>query len=81
MRSAIQSNVAAGMMRAIEVVAESYAHVVVNVVGHRDGKGDAEKEVNDSDGVEIAISQKERAGCDSPSKSSNDEKRIGNVRE
>ena len=81
MRSAIQSNVAARMMRAIEVVSKSYAHVVVHVIGYRDGEGDTEKEVNDSDGIEIAISQEECAGGDSPDQSDSDEKRVWNVRE
>jgi hypothetical protein len=54
-------------------VAEAYAHVVVDVVGHGCGECHAEDSVRQGEGVEVAIAKEQQAGDGSPDEGEGDE--------
>ena len=64
---------------AVSQVPETYAHVVVNGVGYRDGDTKAKDTVRDAENVEVAVLEKKKAGGGSPGQGGDGEKRIGDV--
>jgi len=60
-------------------VAQSDAHVSMNVIGNSDGETESENAVGHAQRVEIAIAKEEKAGDDSPDKREEGKQRIGDV--
>ena len=67
-------------VRIVPQIAEADAHVVVYWPGNCDGYGDAEDGVGDHQGIDVAVVQKEKAGCEAPDEGDGGEHGIGQVR-